>query len=280
MEILLFASIIPVVLLGIYIYKKDQHKEPIGLLASIFILGVLSCIPVVITEVFVGELFPIDETTSSFLEIFINVFIGVGLIEEGFKWLVTYFRGYKHREFDEVYDIIVYAVFASLGFACIENIMYVFSYGLGTAAMRAVTSIPGHASFGILMGYFLSKAKVNELNGEKSLRSKNLFLSIFIPTLFHTTFDAILTSNLDLAIIIFFIFDIGMVIYCFNIVKKMSKIQQNLTTNIQKGTITEKKDGTIQYTWKDENKEYHFCPICGKNVEGYNFCPNCGLKLK
>ena len=64
MEILLAASIIPVVLLCMYIYKKDQHKEPKGLLASLFVLGVVSCIPVVIAEIFVGEIIDIDDSLS------------------------------------------------------------------------------------------------------------------------------------------------------------------------------------------------------------------------
>ena len=278
MEILLAAAIIPVVLLCFYIYKKDQHKEPKGLLASLLALGALICIPVVIGEIIVGEIFSIEES-ESFIEIFINVFFAVAIVEEGFKWIVTYFRGYKNREFDEVYDIIVYSVFASLGFACIENIMYVFSYGLGTAVMRALTSVPGHASFGVLMGYYMSKAKVNEINGQKSLKNKNLLLSLLIPTIFHTLFDAILSWDNDSFMLIFFIFDIAMVVYCFLIVKKMSKIQQNLSTNIDKGIITESKEGTINYAPKSE-REIKFCPICGRSAEGNNFCPQCGFKFK
>ena len=280
MEILLAAAIIPVVLLCFYIYKKDQHKEPKKLLISLLVLGALTCIPVVIGEIIVGEIVGIEDDAETFLEIFIIVFLSVALIEEGFKWLVTYFKGYKNREFDEIYDIIVYAVYASLGFAGIENIMYVFSYGFETALLRAITSVPGHACFGILMGYYLSKAKVGEINGQKSIKTNNIFLSILIPTLFHTFYDAILTVDSDWSMLIFIVFDIAMVVYCFLIVRKMSKIQQTLSTNIDKGVITETKEGTINYDAPKSEGEIKFCPICGRSAEGNNFCPQCGFKLK
>ena len=277
MEILLVSAIIPVALLCFYIYKKDRHKEPPGLLISLFIFGALICVPVVIGEIIVGEIFSVEES-ESFVEIFINAFLSIALVEEGFKWLVTYYRGYKNREFDEVYDIIVYSVFTSLGFACIENIMYVFSYGLTTAIMRAITSVPGHASFGVLMGYFMSKAKVNGISGQKSLKSNNLFLSILVPTVFHTLFDAILSWNNDSFMIVFFIFDIAMVVYCFLIVKKMSKIQQNISSHVKTGSIKPNKDGTVYYV--PTKTVVKFCPFCGRNVEGKNFCPQCGFKVK
>ena len=68
-----------------------------------------------------------------------------------------------------------------------------------------------------------------------------------------------------------------MVIYCFGIVKKMSKIQNNISINIDSGAIKENKEGLIDYKAKGP---MNFCPICGKNIEGANFCPNCGFKVK
>lgn len=280
MELLLIAAVLPVVALCFYIYKKDTHKEPMKVLATLFGLGVLSCIPVIIGEIFAGIFFDTDTESLPFILIFINVFFGVAIIEEGFKWLVSYFFGYKNREFDEIYDIIVYTVFASLGFACIENIMYVFENGFGTAVLRALTSIPGHACFGILMGYYLSKAKVNEENNQKGMAAKNIVFSILAPTLFHTMYDALLSTDNDILFLLFFVFDIAMVVYCFIIVHKMSKIQQNFTTNVQQGYITQTQQGYITYSNPTPKAPIHFCPLCGRNVDAYNFCPSCGVKVK
>jgi RsiW-degrading membrane proteinase PrsW (M82 family) len=48
---------------------------------------------------------------------------------------------------------------AALGFATLENIIYIFSNGAGTGVMRALLAMPSHAFDGVLMGYFLGEAK-------------------------------------------------------------------------------------------------------------------------
>lgn len=246
---LVVAAIIPVLLLCAYINAKDIHKEPSGLLISIFFKGALICIPILFVEIILGGIFNTEDSSISLIEMLINVFISIALVEEGFKWLVAYYSGYKSREFDEIYDIIVYSTFSSLGFACIENILYVLDGGMNIAIMRALLSIPGHTCFGVLMGYSMSKAKINEINGQHQLSKKNLLLSLIIPSLFHAIYDALLMVDIDaeMQLIIFFAFDIAMVIYCFTIVKKMSKVQQNVTTNINQGYIMQGNMGTINY---------------------------------
>lgn len=281
MELLIISAVLPVILLGGYIYKKDIHREPKNLLTKIFVLGMISCIPIIICELIAGVVFD-DESSTTFIEAFINVFFGVAIIEEGFKWFVTHKWGYKSKEFDEVYDIIVYSTFASLGFACLENILYVVENGFGTAIARALLAIPGHAVDGIFMGYFMSKAKVNEMNGQHALAKKNLILSILVPTISHTIYDALLTVEDEMYILIFLVFHIVTVIVCFLIIKRMSTIQQNITTNVEAGNITSTDTGITYNTQAITNNQsdVKFCPICGRKVEGYNFCPNCGFKVK
>ncbi len=282
MEILLIAAVLPVVALCYYIYKKDANREPIALLRKIFLFGFLSAIPVIVIEIILGVFFP-TEDVSSFLILFINTFVSVALVEEGFKWIVTKKFGYDNQEFDEVYDIIVYAVFASLGFACIENILYVFQYGLGNAITRALTSIPGHTCFAVIMGYFFSKAKVNHLNNSQSNYVKNLALSIIAPAVFHTLYDAIIFYAVavdSLGVIgCFFLFDILMVVLCFNIVKRTSSVQKKLYSSVKAGTITGNSNGQIEYH-PAKTSTVNYCPVCGKAVKGYHFCPFCGFKLQ
>ncbi len=278
--LLFLAAILPVIGLGFFIYAKDVNKEPSSLLAKIFFLGFFSAIPVVIVELFVGELLP-TEGVSDFIIIFINTFFSVALIEEGFKWLVTKKIGYNNKEFDEIYDVIVYSVFASLGFACIENILYVFSTGFKTAISRAIFSVPGHACFAIVMGYFLSRAKVNNINGSKKLEKKNLLLSVLIPSLAHTAFDAILfylsDGNVIYLLILFFIFYGVLVGICFGIVGNVSKLQQNLNKNFATGVLSADSNGNIQFHPTSSTIKY--CPVCGRAVQGYHFCPSCGFHI-
>ena len=131
------------------------------------------------------------------------------------------------------------------------------------------------------MGYFFAKSKVAHLNGNASLSKRNMFLSILMPTILHTLYDAIIMYAVSvesgLFVILFFVFDIAMVILCFNIVKKTSTVQQNLTKEIQSGAIVSTPTGQISYQ-QPSTQSFNFCPICGRNVKGYNFCPSCGFK--
>ena len=277
MEFLFIAAILPVVLLCYYIYKKDMNREPISLLIKLFWFGLLTCIPILICEVFVASWIPVDDS-HPFLFIFIEVFLGIALIEELFKWLVTKRFGYHNGEFDEIYDMIVYAVFASLGFACIENILYVFQSGLSVAILRSFLSIPAHTYMGILMGYYFAKARISSINNRNSLYQKNMILSLLIPSLIHTLYDALLFESSTFSWGCFLLLHVTMIVVCISMIQRISKIQGNLNESVQKGTIVSDSDGHVQY--QKPVQEIHFCPVCGQKIENYRFCPNCGFKIQ
>lgn len=277
MEYLFILAVLPVIILGYNIYKRDNNKEPEGLLTKIFFLGLVTCIPVIICELLAGIIFDTNDSSLSFLHIFINVFFGVGLIEEFFKWIVTKKCGYENKEFDEVYDIIVYSVFASLGFACIENILYVLANGFSTAIVRAFLSVPGHACFGVIMGYFFAQAKIDELRKDKINSKNNLILSLIIPSLVHTLYDALLIAEGNWNLLLFFIFDIFMVIYCLSLVNKMSKMQQSISDNINGdiNRINTQLKQTPQVVEKDIKNMIVVCPNCKRKHMKNSKCPNC-----
>ena len=255
MSYLTIAAIIPVAALCFFVYMKDKNKEPKGLLAGIFFLGFFSVIPILVCELLFDYIFPM-KNAHGFISIFLSVLFGVALYEESFKWLITKFLGYNNKSFDEVYDVIVYSVFASLGFACFENIMYVLQNGLGNAFLRAVLSVPGHTCFAISMGYFFSKAKVGEINGNKKVYNRNMVLSIIVPIILHTFYDALIFSAVGetlveelISLIPFLIFYIVMVIICFITVDKTARVQQNLTNNLNNGTIARNNQGYLYYVY-------------------------------
>ena len=282
MNILFSLAILPVVLLCYYIYAKDINKEPGNVLSKLFFMGALIVIPVLIVEIFLDH-FLSTENVNNFIVVFINVLLSVAIVEEGFKWLVVRNVGYDNREFDEVYDIIVYSVFASLGFACIENIFYVYQYGAGNALLRALTAIPGHTCFGVVMGYFMAKAKVAGISGNNKVVVSSMLLSLLVPTILHTVYDSILIfySNINGGLelfLAFLLFHIVMVVFCFNIVKRMSSVQENINLGIKKGTIA-MVEGQVQVETPTVNN-VKYCPVCGKYVEGSNYCSGCGFKVK
>ena len=190
--LLFIMAILPVVLIGIYINSKDKEKEPKSLLLGLFIAGILSCVLVVLISLmmeYISPFFRRESSSFNYLELLFYSFIGVSLIEEGCKWFFTTIIGYRNKNFDEAYDIMVYATFVSLGFASIENILYVYNGNIATAILRALTSVPGHVCFGITMGHYLLLAKLAKKNNNKKLHRKNLILSLLIPVIEHGIYD-------------------------------------------------------------------------------------------
>ena len=86
------------------------------------------------------------------------LYLQVG-IEEFFKWLILLLAIYRHVEFEDAYDGILYGASVSLGFATVENILYLFTYGTDIAFMRALFPVSSHALFGVVMGYYIGRAK-------------------------------------------------------------------------------------------------------------------------
>jgi protease PrsW len=180
---LLIASITPVMIFLYLIYRKDKVKEPLKLLAKCFFGGFLSlALALLIDE----PIAPFGESLSNpFFKAFYEAFLVAAAPEEFAKFVVLYWLVWKSKDFDQHYDGIIYAVFVSLGFALVENILYVFEGGMGVAMMRAVLSVPGHGFFAVLMGYYFSLARFHE--GPE--RRKYLILSLAFPILFHGLYD-------------------------------------------------------------------------------------------
>ena len=136
-----------------------------GLLLDIINKGVLQI------YVFCGEY--VDGKIIYTVHQLLENFIGIALVEEGLKLWVLLRLTKNNREFNSIFDGIVYAVFVSLGFAAFENVLYVLQYGFSNALMRAVTSVPGHTFFGVMMGYYysFSHIAVKTAEAEEYLKS-------------------------------------------------------------------------------------------------------------
>lgn len=252
--LLVCAALFPAVALCIYVFKKDRvEKEPIGLLLSLLLLGGLSCFPAAEIESLVmgvidalftplsvevgGENLLVGTNYKAYIAC--EYFIGVALIEEGLKFLILLLVTRKNKNFNSLFDGLIYAVFVSLGFAALENVLYVLEYGWFVAVMRAVMSVPGHMFFAVLMGYYYSlwhiyeKAKEQELSlkqagliysGTKEFSGKKyLFLSLLIPVLAHGLYDYCCEIDTAPATFTLYAFILFLYIYCFGKIKKMSK---------------------------------------------------------
>ena len=135
---------------------------------------------------------------------------------------------WKNPNFNFLFDAVVYSVFVSLGFAAIENVKYVFTYGLGVALTRAITAVPAHMSFSVLMGVFYGRAKLCQVYGNQALMKKNLTLAFLVPVFFHGFYDACCMIGGSTSSLVFLGFVIIMYIIVFRLVKSASKYDRPL----------------------------------------------------
>lgn len=183
MELALLA-IAPVFIIILYVYFMDKYdKEPKWLLLVSFLLGAVFSV-IITTLIYLGFdiVLPITDEFSAW-QMFIKAFVIVGLTEEFSKYVIVRYFAQPQKAFNEPYDGIMYAVMVSMGFAATENLIYVIQGGYVTGILRAFTAVPAHATFGILMGYFMGKAKSS--NSRKKLNLTGLLLAV----IFHGFYD-------------------------------------------------------------------------------------------
>ncbi|MBL7786185.1 MAG: PrsW family intramembrane metalloprotease [Chitinophagales bacterium] len=181
---LLLLALAPVVAVVCYIYSRDKYeKEPFINLFISFLLGMFSAfLPLLAGEA--NEKWGIPET-GGLLNVAFYAFIVVALTEEAGKFLFLRYYMYPKAEFDEPFDGIVYGVMVSMGFAALENVLYVLQGGIGIGIVRMFTAIPAHAVFGIIMGYYVGLAK----HAAPVDRFRYLLLGLLSATILHGLYD-------------------------------------------------------------------------------------------
>ena len=223
------ASIIPVLIILAVIYNMSEvKKQPLWLLAILFLGGILSWIMVRYISRFLG-----NDIYKSQIEInealgnkgfFLVSFGIIAIIEEMSKYIVITIMCFKNKYFKNPYDAIMYAVCISLGFAFVENIMYINNYGMGVAISRAIFSIPAHASFGIIMGYYLGVSKLCRDKGEANASALTRYSAFFIPLIFHGFYDFLLNFNTESIYIIFLIYVIIMYAFVILLLFRLNRV--------------------------------------------------------
>ena len=229
--LLFVIATLPVIMIGLYVYLKDINKEPKKMVAKMFFGGMVAALITVLLSLLYQALLPeLDYINNkNMLVLIAHTFIEVALIEEFSKWIIVYLFSYNDKEFDELYDMIVYTVFVSLGFAWIENLLYIFGEGsIQTALVRFFISVPMHASLGILMGYFLSLSKFDSLYKSDKNYKKNLLRSIIVPILLHGIYDFCLYTKDLYILFLLLIFVVFIHIKAYKKIKLLSGVKLSL----------------------------------------------------
>lgn len=192
---LLFLSLAPVFIILFYVYYRDKYeKEPWKLLLKALVLGGLISLPAIFIESFLGIFSP----DGGLKQAAHNAFVVAAFTEEGLKYIAFLLLIWKSKEFNEKFDGIVYSVFISLGFAGVENMLYVLNGDVSVGIMRAVTAVPAHALFGVSMGYYYGLARFFP-----SKRKSYLVKAILVPIILHGFYDFCLMSGHDLLLFLF-----------------------------------------------------------------------------
>ncbi len=242
---LLYIAIGPGIALAVYFYYSDKWEpEPKMMVVKSFLLGGLACFPTSYYEGafevafgFQGMWDPV--VRFQWWQTAFYAFFGVALAEELCKFLFLKGFIYEDREFNEPFDGIVYGAVMGCGFATVENIFYVFENGYGTGVLRMLTAVPGHAFDGVILGYFMGKAKFSP-EPEKNL-TKGLVLVIIL----HGAYDTAAFSNLSWSI--YPVFAIGILgMYLGLKAKKDLEKQSELVESSSKEFILLKEDDSYR----------------------------------
>ena len=225
MIILLAAAVLPAAFLLYRVYKMDTiEKEPWSILRKLLLWGALSGIPAALVESLLTGVVQNLLQEGTLLYNFVFGFIVAALVEESFKFFFLYKFTFKNPAFNYRFDGVVYAVFVSMGFAILENVLYVFQGGLGVAISRALLALPLHAACGVYMGIAYGQQKVNSLYKPASFGSVAR-ACLPVPILIHGFYDscAFSAENYPIFLLVFVVFVILVFILTLRQLKKASQ---------------------------------------------------------
>lgn len=205
------AALLPAFFLLRYIYRQDQvEKEPAQLLLQLFGLGCLSAFCALVLELMATRLLDAVMAPDDPQYIYLLAFLVIAAVEEGAKLFFLCRRTWNEPHFNYRFDGIVYAVFVSLGFAALENILYILGNGLSIALPRALLAVPAHMGFGVFMGYFYSRARLRKHRRRKRGVWFNVGMGYLSALVLHGFYDVCALKGTPLATAIFIVFVAGM----------------------------------------------------------------------
>lgn len=229
MNFLYLFAIIPSVIFIVFVYKMDKiEKEPLKLLLKLFFFGMISCFPAMIIETFFDGLFLLFMDGGSLTYALFSNFLGVALVEEACKFVFLYIFTWKNKNFNFAFDGIVYAVCVGIGFAFLEDILYLMDGDLSTAIIRALLAIPGHGVYAILMGHYYSQGKMLSNLGNKKGCKSRLIKALLIPIAFHGLYDFCLSVGSFLLVLGVLAIEVILYIRAYKTLKLRSRVDRPL----------------------------------------------------
>lgn len=223
LAVYVLAAVLPAFFLLRYIYRHDTvEKEPAGLLLALLFRGVLSALCASVLEGVAQSVLGMLVEPGSPVYTILLAFLVVALAEEGMKLFFLKRGTWNSPAFNYRFDGVVYAVFVSLGFAAYENILYVFNYGLSTALLRAVSAVPAHMSFAVVMGVFYGRARLLANQGQRNAARLSRWSALGSAVLLHGFYDACAMIGTGASMAAFVVFVVLMFVGVYGLVKRES----------------------------------------------------------
>ena len=189
---LLFLALIPGIVIIIFIFRKDKvEHEPWSLIFKLLVLGAFSCVPAMFMEMFMGNFMPAGAVPGTVSYAVFNAFAVAALCEELCKFILLRIGSWRNPNYNYRFDGIVYGVAVAVGFALLENVLYVMEGGLYVALMRGVMAVPLHAFCGVFMGVHYGAAKRYSVEGNQSQTTLHTILALISPMLIHGIYDSL-----------------------------------------------------------------------------------------
>ncbi len=185
--VLLALAVAPGIAISLFIYSMNTYgKGSIRYLLFSFLLGMAATLPALAVQTLIHDVRE-EPWRNSILSYVWYAFVVIAFSEEGSKYLVLRFYAYPKSFFSQPFDGVIYSVMIGMGFATVENIEYVAKFGIETGVSRFFLSVPAHASFAVLMGFPVGRAKFGA-----RYPVWQLWKGLLIAVLFHGSFDCFL----------------------------------------------------------------------------------------
>ena len=200
-NLMLFLSLItaiapPIFILRYLVRKYRQNTDPKKMPVGLFVSGIVITVPVISLEYLLSQ-FLLSLHLTNFIDYLLRSFISTAAVEEFFKLIVVIFFAYPRKNFKHHIDGIVCTIAVSLGFACMENLLYLLKGGLGMAIVRTFTALPLHSIAAGIMGYYIGKAR---FAGLKKKESVTIYKGLYYAILIHGIYNFLLSANPQLLV--------------------------------------------------------------------------------
>ncbi len=157
---------LPAIAAMLYFDWLDRKRpEPWRLRYAVTIVGMLSVVPVIALDLLIAE--ALGDAAPDQGGYAHAAYLSFGLaagVEEACKIAVVFLVVWSSRHFDERMDGIVYGARAGLGFALVENCVYLYAAATTQQlalvwVLRAVLAVPGHALWTGMLGYCAARSR-------------------------------------------------------------------------------------------------------------------------